>query len=353
MSDNLDKLPEHVRSRVAAKLAETPAAQEPVVPEETLETFLASGGDIITGGISSDTSSIKKRKIKLSETEEEEIEDSDEALAKILKDARAKADIEAKMKALHDETEGVRKKSEAEIDAAKRWKDWEAKSKQEKLDILFEGGMDAYKKQVIEEYVEYAKLTEAERKAFDNERARTEALQKMQEMEAKLSKQQKDVEDARNRAIKEERDSLYRRVFREHSFLNPEKDGAIEGVNKLIYADATASLSTLISSGANITEAVLQREFSAAKQKYGRLVPQKQATVKEQIDEQLAANKGASVVPGATQPATNQGDKDTIRRWAELRKAGKMTSIIKEVQASPDKMSLYEKFVTLISGKKW
>ena len=322
-------------------------------------SFLDDSGDSKDEGSNAATGGARKLSFEdeYGETIEEEITLEDEKLVELLKKAKKAEQYEADMAAMRDEIKSKEELVKKELAAINKWKMLEAAGNDAILNEILkeQGGIEGFKKQVIEENARYLELTDDERKEFDAKRERIEALKREKALQDKQDKLLKQIEQQQQQQVNEQFIQQLRANVNTVLFPNENKDVGIEALNTTMFNQIRANLIQLRNDGIQLTPAIMQREckkVQATLKKSIRLKKGDEKQAKEYADKLDAATAAAQSIKTENKPA--EGTKELYMRWMKLTKEGKNKAILDEVMKNPVLLPQYNRFGELMmKNKKW
>jgi hypothetical protein len=297
-----------------------------------------------------------KRKVKFSDAFGEEVEEEIdlEKLPELAADRRKAKLLEEEMKALRDEVDSRRKAAQKEIEKAQKW----LKLQEQGDDALLEevlkarGGVEGFKKSLIEEYEQVSKMTDAEKEAFNYKQAQAAAARRISELEKQVQKQLQQLNEREKTVDNNSRIAIMRGVYNGYAFPNPSSDEAISSINETIFNKAQKAIKALEDEKVTITESILHREFKRAADTFkGKIVTAKVDPKKQMADAMDSTVADAQkVMSESSSKGQEPTDTDILKRWAGLAQEGKLKQVSAEGLSSPKYASLYEKFVEMLQS---
>ena len=285
--------------------------------------------------------------------------DKEEELTDLIKKAHQTESIQAEIEALRDEVASKEKILKAEREKINKWLTLEASGREALLNDIFkdEGGIEGYKKAIIEEHERYMNLSDDDRKEYDAKRERAEALKREKALQDKMEKMQKQIEENQNKSVQEQFLQQFRENFNKVKFPNESNDYGITAINTTMFNEIKKNLSELKNQGITITNAIMARECKkaqAALRKSVSLKKEKEDANKmrkqeyaNQLDEAASATQSldADNSPG-------ESVQEIYKRWRQMIKQGKKRSILTEVSKNPKLMPVYQRFGELLMNRR-
>jgi len=316
-------------------------------------------------GSSNSSNSIGVKKIKfiddLGDEIEEELDLSEDTKAvEVAKKLRRYNEVEEELKALREETEGLRKSKSGLDSKIKKFLEMESKSTRERLDHILEkeGGYEALRKKIIDEHEEMSNLSPEERVIRETAREREEAKRKMAELEKKLLDKEKAAEEKSREAERAAKAATVKAVWKKYTVDNPESSADIDDINRVILERAMTMIKGLESEGVVVTETILNREFKKASQGLKSLISKHQSKPTSQVksaSEQLdAAQAAAQGMSNSNSSAGRPNESAIMEKWKGYIREGKPWQILDEVKKNPKLSNVYSKFANrLSSDRSW
>lgn len=325
------------------------------LPDMQLETN--SNPDATSKLETTGSKKVLKFKDDIDDEVEMEVDLSETGLLELAKRARRAENMEMEIAAMRDEVAGKSTALNQQAEKVKRYLELEQMGdKTAIIDEMFktEGGYEGLRTKIINEFREYEKLTDDEKRDFDVKRVQTESARRLAELEKRLAEREKSAEAKAVEAQRAQKVAVMQTVFNKYKFDNAANDPAITVINEQVFNIAQNAIRELEKQKVVITENILNREFKRAhavfKGKVGVPKVSTAADTQRAIADQVDAAAAAAQSLQSTNPGSGtESDAEIMNRWIGLIKSGKLHAVTAEAGKSQKTAGLYAKLANMIS----